>query len=200
MGQTAEELRAQLGQQRAEVSRDLDAIGDHIIPSRIMQRRTSAARQRFTDMKERVMGVAESSVDEVRHLGEAGTETVTGSVATAVHGTRSAAEGNPLAMGLVAFGAGLVAATVFPASRTERQLAQQAQPALEKAASEVGPAVSHVVEEMKPAAQEAVADLKDAGKEAVAAVKEEASSAATEAKSDATEAMRQVKGGGAPTG
>jgi hypothetical protein len=200
MGQTAEELRAQLGAQRAEVSRDLDAIGDHISPTRIIQRRRSAARQRFTDMKDRVMGVAESSVDEARHFGGAATDTVSGSVATAVHGTRSAAEGNPLALGLVAFGAGLVAATVFPASRTERQLAEQAQPALEKAVSEVGPAARHVVDELKPAAQEAVADLKDAGKEAVAAVKEEASTAATEAKAEATQAVRQAKGSGAPSG
>ena len=146
MGQTAEELRAHIGEQRTDISRDLTAIGDHISPSRIVQRRRAAARRRVTELKDRVMGVADSSVEDVRHLGVSAAHTVADSASTAMHQTRVAAEGNPLAMGLVAFGAGLVAATVFPASRTERQIAQQAQPALQKAVGEAGPAARHAVD------------------------------------------------------
>ena len=80
------------------------------------------------------MGSAESSVDAVRDAGTSAATTLTDSASTVVHGTRRAAEGNPLAMGLVAFGAGLVAATIFPATRAERDIAERAQPALEKAA------------------------------------------------------------------
>ena len=58
MGQTAEELRGQLVYQRAEVSRDLDAIGDRVSPHRMVERRQAAVRQRFTDIKERVMGIS----------------------------------------------------------------------------------------------------------------------------------------------
>jgi hypothetical protein len=164
MGQTAEELRGQLVMQRAEVSRDLDAIGDRVSPHRMVERRQAAVRQRFADVKERVMGSAESSVGAVHDAGA------------------SAAAGNPLAMGLMAFGAGLVAATLFPATRTERDLAERAQPALEKAASEAGPAARHVVEELKPAADDAVAELRETAMHAVSSVKEQAADAASETK------------------
>ena len=139
MGQTAEELRGQLGEQRAEISRDLDAIGDRVSPQRMVERRQAAVRQRVSDIKDTVMGTAESSVDTVRDAGTSAATTVTDSASTVVDGTRHAAEGNPLAMGLVAFGAGLVAATIFPATRTERDLAAHAQPALEHAAAQAAP-------------------------------------------------------------
>jgi len=180
MGQTAEELRGQLVYQRAEISRDLDAIGDRVSPHRMMERRQAAVRRRFGDIKERVMGSTESSIDVVRDAGASAATALTDSASSVVHGTRNAAEGNPLAMGLIAFGAGLVAATVFPATRTERDIAERAQPALEKAASEAGPAARHVVEELKPAAQEAVADLRDSAMEAASSVKQQAADAASE--------------------
>ena len=182
MGQTAEELRGQLVMQRAEVSRDLDAIGDRVSPHRMVERRQAAVRQRFADVKERVMGSAESSVDVVHDAGASAAATLTDSASSVAQGTRRAAEGNPLAMGLMAFGAGLVAATLFPATRTERDLAERAQPALEKAAAEAGPAARHVVEELKPAADDAVAELRETAMHAVSSVKEQAAEAASETK------------------
>ena len=182
MGQTAEELRAQLVDQRAELTRDLDAIGDRVSPHRMVERRQAAVRQRFTEIKERVMGSAESSVDAVHDASASAAARLTDSASSVAHGTRRVADGNPLAMGLVAFGAGLVAATLFPATRTERDLAERAQPALEKAASEAAPAARHVVEELKPTAQDAVADLRDTAMDAVSGVREHAADAASETK------------------
>ena len=189
MGQTAEELRGQLVSQRAEISRDLDAIGDRVSPHRMVERRQAAVRRRVSDIKERVMGSAESTVDAVRDAGASATTTLTDSASSVVHGTRNAAEGNPLAVGLIAFGAGLVAATVFPTTRTERDIAERAQPVLEKAASEAAPAARHVVDELKPAAQEAVADLRESAVEAASSVKDHAVEAASETKQEAQQAL-----------
>ncbi len=182
MGQTAEELRGQLATQRTEISRDLDAIGDRVSPHRMVERKQAAVRQRFSDFKENVMGSAESSVDAVRDAGASAATTLTDSASSVAHTTRHAAEGNPLAVGLIAFGAGLVAATVFPASRKERELAERAQPMLEKAASEAVPAARHLVEELKPAAQEAVADLRESAMDAASSVKDQAVEAASDTK------------------
>src|SRR5689334_22184261 len=135
MGQTAEELRGRLANQRAEIGRDLDAIGDRVSPHRMVERKQAAVRQRFSDVKDRVMGSAETSVDALRDAGASAAASLSDSASSVVHGTRDAAEGNPLAVGLIAFGAGLVAAAVFPATRTERDIAERAQPMLEKAAS-----------------------------------------------------------------
>ena len=115
------------------------------------------------------MGSAEPSVDAASSVAQ---------------GTRHVADGNPLAMGLVAFGAGLVAATLFPATGTERDLAARAQPTLEKAAAEAGPAARHVVDELKPAAQGAVTDLRETAMDAVSNVKEHAADAASDTKSE----------------
>jgi len=180
MGQTAEELRGQLVHQRGEISRDLDAIGDRVSPTRMIERRQAAVRQRVGGMKERLMGAAEASIDTVRAAGASAHDSASG----VLHSTATVAEGNPLAMGLVAFGAGLVAASLFPATRAERDLAEHAQPALEKAASQAGPAARHIAEDVKPAAQDAVADLRDSAKDAVDNVKDQAAEAASEAKSE----------------
>lgn len=182
MGQTAEELRGQLVYQRAEVSRDLEAIGDRVSPHRMVERRQAAVRRRFADVKERVMGSAEVSVGAVQDVGASAAATLTDSASSVVQGTRNAAEGNPLAMGLVAFGAGLIAATLFPATQTERDLAERAQPVLEKAATEAGPAARHVVDELKPSAHDAVADLRETAMDAVSNVKEQAADAASDTK------------------
>jgi hypothetical protein len=180
MGQTAEELRGQLVSQRAEIGRDLDAIGDRVSPHRMVERKQAALRQRVGNVRDRVMGSVETSVDAVRDAGASAATSVGDSASTVVHGTRSAAEGNPLAVGLVAFGAGLVAAALFPATRAERDIAERAQPMLEKAASEAVPAARHVVEELEPAAQEAVADLRESAMDAASSVKEQAVGAAAE--------------------
>jgi len=184
MGQTAEELRRQLIDQRADVSRDLDVIGDRVSPHRMVERRQAAVHQRFTNIKDRVMGSAEVSVDVVHDATATAATALTDSASSVAQGTRHVAEGNPLAMGLVAFGAGLVAATLFPATRTERDLAERAQPALEQAASAAGPAARQVVDELKPAAQEAVADLRETATDAITTVKEKAADAASEAKNE----------------
>jgi len=155
----------------------------------MIERRQAAARRRFGDIKDRVMGSAEASVDAVHDAGASAATTVTDTASSVVHGTRSAAEGNPLAMGLIAFGAGLVAATVFPATRTERDMAQRAQPTLDKAAAQAGPAARQVVEELKPAAQEAVTDLRDSAMDAASSVKEQAVDASTEAKQEAQQGL-----------
>jgi len=190
VGQTAEELRGQLANQRAEVGRDLDAIGDRVSPHRMVERKQAAVRQRIGGIKDRVMGSAESSVEAMREAGASAAASLSDSASTVAHGTRDAAGGNPLAMGLIAFGAGLVAATVFPATRAERDMAERAQPMLERAAAEAVPAARHVMEELEPTAQEAVADLRESAKDAASSVKEQAVGAATEAKEASQRAIQ----------
>jgi hypothetical protein len=192
MGQTAQELRQQLGEQRADISRDLNAIGDRVSPGRIVERRQAAIRQKVSGLKDKVMGAADSSAHAVRHAGDSASSALTDSASNLMHGTVDAAEGNPLAMGLVAFGAGLVVATLFPASRTERHLAQHAQPALEQAAAEAAPAARHLIDDIKPAAQDAIADLRDSATDSLETVKQHATDATAETADEAKNAVRDT--------
>jgi gas vesicle protein len=127
-----------------------------------------------------------------------GADSATSSVSGAVHSVsdtaRQRTEGNPLAVGLVAFGAGLVAATLFPATRREEALAERAQPRLEDAATKMAPAAQQVVEELKPAATDAVEELKDEAKEAAQNVTGEAKDKAKETAASARSAASSAKG------
>lgn len=195
MGQTAEDLRAQLAEQRDDVSRDLEVIGDRVSPGRMVERRQAAMRMRFGDIRDRVMGAADTSRHSVHDTMSSGVSTARDSVTGVADRTTHATEGNPMAMGLVAFGAGLVMATLFPATRTEQRAAAKAQPTLENAAGEIGPEARGVIGDMKeeiaPMAKEAVSEVAETAKEAAGHVKEDAAGAARQT---SEEAKYQAKG------
>ena len=46
MGKTAEELRFEIAQQRVDLTRDFEMIGDRVSPSRMVERRTAAQRMK----------------------------------------------------------------------------------------------------------------------------------------------------------
>ena len=194
MGQTAEDLRTQLAEQRGDISRDLEAIGDRVSPGRMVERRQAAVRMRFGEMRERVMGAADTTQHGMRDTVSSGVSTARDGVSGAAEGTIHATEGNPLAMGLVAFGAGLVMATLFPATRAEQRAAAKAQPTLENAAEQAGPKVRELAGEMKdevaPAAEEAVSEVKESAKQAAQNLKDEAKDAASQT---GDEAKREAK-------
>ncbi len=75
--------------------------------------------------------------------------------------------GNPLAVGLIAFGAGLVAASLIPASEAEKQAGQK-----------IADHSEGIVEKAKESLQDVGQDLTDSARESVQQVKETARDAA----------------------
>ena len=118
MGQDTEELSttpADIESTRDNLSRDIDELTDKISPSRVMERRKQAARGRLGSLRDSLMGSASSARDSVSSAGTSTTSSVSSasgaasSAATgAVDAIGSKAQGNPLAAGLVAFGAGML--------------------------------------------------------------------------------------------
>ena len=115
---------------------------------------------------------------------------VSDSASSTVDTLAERAQGNPLAAGLVAFGAGMVISALLPASEKETRLAHQAveaakehgQPVLEEAKS-VG---QQVGADLKDSAVESAQQVKDTAQESVATVKAEGQSSAQTVKDDAT--------------
>src|SRR4051794_6903436 len=113
-------------------------------------------------------------------------------VQEAPQAVRRQPRGNPLAAGLIAFGAGWLVSSLLPASRQEQRLAQQA---TEKAA-EVGrpladkarEAAVEVKDNLQEPAQQAVASVKDTATEAGRTVVDEGKSAAQDAHANTREA------------
>ena len=205
MGKTAEELRSEIVQQRQDLSRDFEMIGDRVSPARMVERRTEAAKGRVRRMKEAVMGSAEdigsTASDRIGSVRDSAGDVVGGVggvVSDAPHRIEDGARGNPLAAGMVAFGLGLLAATVLPSTRKERQLTREVQPQLEHAAQVAMEAGKDVAHEMQPAVQQAGSELGDVAKDAAAQVqqtaKEHASSAAETAKDAGHDVADRARG------
>ncbi|MFS0854651.1 DUF3618 domain-containing protein [Microbacterium sp. 179-I 3D4 NHS] len=184
MTDSPEALRAEIERTRNELGRDTDALVDKVTPSKIVDRQKGKLKNALGSVRDRVMGVADDAGSAIggagSSIGGAGSHAAEG-VGNAAHRVAAKAEGNPLAVGLIAFGAGLLAASLMPASEKEKDLAagvkEQAQP---------------LVEEAKSVAQDIGSNLQEPVKEAVQNVKDTASDAAAHVTSDVKEATGQV--------
>jgi gas vesicle protein len=103
-------------------------------------------------------------------------------------------QGNPLAAGFIAFGAGLLLGSILPRTRAERQ----AEPAVlrERIVEPVKDKASETAREM---GQEVRQSLQPAGEEAVQSVRSTASEAAHQVKQRAQESAERVKDEAGPS-
>ena len=124
MSTDPDQIRSEIEQTQRELSADVDALTDKISPQRIVERRVRGTRTAMTNVKDRIMGstsdayqTAGSAASGVRESAgtrvSAARDTVAGTASSAVDTVRSApdtarrsTQGNPLAAGLIAFGAG----------------------------------------------------------------------------------------------
>ncbi len=195
-----EVIRAQIEQTRESLSDDVNALADEVNPKNIVHRQTSKVTGALGSVKDRVMGSAsdaQSAAGDTLHAAGDTMHSVGSSVGSTVTGTPTQVarrtQGNPLAAGLIAFGAGLLVASLMPVSEKERRLADQvkdkAQPLVEEAKEVAQDAAEH----LKPAAQDAAQSVKQAAQDAASTVKEEGQSAAVDVRNDAQEARQTVQ-------
>jgi hypothetical protein len=112
---------------------------------------------------------------------------------------RQQARGNPLAAGLIAFGAGWLISSLLPASRREQELADQAkQQATQVAQDKVQPVAQQVTgevrENLREPAQQAVESVKSTAQDAGQTVVEQGKSAAQDVQGRAQDAAGTVRG------
>jgi hypothetical protein len=208
-------IRRQIEDTRRELSYDVDALNEKVNPSRVMDRRVTAAKGRMTNLKEKVMGSAQdttataqykaqNAAGTVQDVASSAADSVQNAASTAVGAVQQApdtvvrqTQGNPLAAGLIAFGVGWLVSSLLPATEKERQLAQQAESAVKEhkdmllepakeAAQEIG-------DQLKPAAQQAVESVKSTAQDAAETVKQEGQSAAQEVQGQAEQAKQTVQ-------
>ncbi len=203
---TEEQLTRDIEHRRAELSRDLDALTDKISPSQIVERRKEAARGKLRGVRDKVMGTAQDTRQSLASAGSGAGGSVSGAasgVASSVTDTahsakdtlQSQTEGNPLAAGLIAFGAGWLVSSLMPVSEKESRAAQQLvetakdSPLMEEARSlgqEVG-------QNLKESAAEAAQEVKSTAQESVETVKQEGQSSAETVKSEGQERAQNVQ-------
>ena len=115
MGQSAEELRYEIADTRAELGQTLDAIGDRVSPGRMIERRKNRFVVGMRSAKDRIMGTATDAGHAVTEGAQGVGEGIADTAGSAVDTVRSApqaarqqAQGNPVMAGAVAFGLGFL--------------------------------------------------------------------------------------------
>lgn len=193
MSQTPEEIRADIDRTRNEVSGDVDALGEKLSPSSMVDRQTERVKGRIGDVKDRIFG-SDSPGDSGR-VGQMGDRV--GQVGDDVkHGAEHAvqkAKGNPLAVGLIAFGVGALIASLIPASDKEKEVAGKVKDSAEPLVEGAKDAAQEMGEHLKEPAQEAAQSVKETAQGAGEHVKADAQGAAEDVRSDADEARQRVQ-------
>ena len=181
---TPDQIRMDIERTRRELGGDVDALADKVTPSKIVQRQTDKVKSALGSVSKRVMGAASNAGDAV--------SSATDTVGELPHQAANTAKGNPMAVGLIAFGLGWLAASLVPASDKEKELAGSLKEAAQPFISEVTDAAKEVAENLREPAQEAVAAVKESATDAVEEVKSAAQDAAGDVKDEAQSAKDTV--------
>jgi hypothetical protein len=221
-----EQIRAEIERTQATLGQDVDALTEKVTPTKIVGRRVDRVRSTMGRWKENVMGATptgsggltsadQGAADRASGIVSQAAQSVSGTAATAASnvsdaassGTqalqeapqaiRQQARGNPLAAGLIAFGAGWLVSSLLPASRKEQQLAGQAKDKAQQVGPPVAQTVGQVADEMKEnlrePAQQAMESVKSTAAEAGQTVAEEGKVAARQVQSRAQDATGTVR-------
>jgi ElaB/YqjD/DUF883 family membrane-anchored ribosome-binding protein len=189
MGQNTEELTptpADIEATRSNLTRDIDELTDKVSPARVMDRRKQPAKGRIGSVRDKVMGSASHASDKLSGSTSSATGSVTDGASSALDTIEARAQGNPLAAGLVAFGAGMLISALIPASDKEAQVAQRAV----EAAKEHG---QPVVDQAKSVGQEMGQNLKESATDAAQEVKATAQDSAQNVKQETQSSAQTVK-------
>lgn len=200
MSENPDEIRADIEETRRRLGSNVDAVADKVTPSHVVQRQTDKLKDAVfgvkDSVKDKVMGATDSMTDKV----QAGTGSASDSMSragSAVGETpqkiTTKAQGNPIAAGLIAFGAGLLAASLIPASEKERVAADNLKTAAEPLTAQVTDAAKDVAQGLKEPAQEAMENVKTTATEAAQNVKAEGQDVAGDVKGKATDAKDNVR-------
>src|SRR5688572_23183280 len=121
--ESPEQIRADIEATRSELGADVDALADKVTPSKIVDRQKGKVKEAFGNVKNRLMGAA----DDAKYGASSTLHDAGSGISDAKDRVVAKAEGNPLAVGLIAFGVGLVVASLIPASEKEKDVAGSVQ-------------------------------------------------------------------------
>jgi uncharacterized protein YjbJ (UPF0337 family) len=199
MAEEPDRLRQNIENTRASLTRDVDMLADKTSPTRVAQRRWSAvkekvmgssehARHAAADTTSSAMSTVQDKAGTVQDKAGEAAHQAADSVKNAPRAVAQQTQGNPLAAGIIAFGVGMLAATVIPVTDVERRAGRQ----LKDNAGDLTDRVKDVAVEMKDdlsgSVQQAVGQVKETATDAAQTTKDQAQSSAQ----DATDRTKQA--------
>jgi gas vesicle protein len=186
MAQEPERLRRDIEGTRASLTRDVDLLAEKTSPRQ-------AARRQWTTVKEKVMGTADQARDTTGDKAAAVKDKVSDRAHDTADAVRSApqavvrqAQGNPIAAGVIAFGVGMLAATLIPVTEAERRAGRQIRDNSDELTDQIKDKAAELGSELKTDLQEAATQVKETAQDA-------AQNTGNQAQSSAQDAGEQVK-------
>ncbi|MGV8845996.1 DUF3618 domain-containing protein [Tessaracoccus sp.] len=201
-----EEIRRDIERTRAELSHNVNALGDSTSPSNIARGQVDKVRESAASLKERVfgapenpddggvMGDARSAVDDVAGSAAGVVAEARDAVSDAPRKVRSGTRGNPMAAGLIALGIGALVGGLIPSSRREHEAVQQLKDASQPLMDEVKQMAMDAKDKLQPLAQEAAESVKVLAQEAGEQVKQDATQAKDTVTDQARSSVDNVRG------
>ena len=185
-------IRRDIAGTRRDMDRTLDQIEGRVSPRRIAERRTERVKGGWQRTRARVMGSIPStggSGGGVRETGQQAADRAREAPQRIEEGTR----GNPLAAGLIAFGAGLLAASALPKTQKEHEAAQAATERLQPLKEELTEAGKDVASNVQEHAKEAAQHTQETAKDAAASVQEDAKGSAQSLRDESKDRASSVR-------
>jgi len=196
MSENPDAIRSDIEATRARLGTNVDAVADKVTPSNIVHRQTDKVKDAVFGVKEKIMGAADDATatlhtraehtgNAMGHAGEA--------ISDAPQQVKTKTQGNPLAAGLIAFGAGMLLSSLIPASEKEREAADALKTAAEPLTTELTEAAKDMAQGLKEPAQEAMENVKTTATDAAEHVKTEGQYAAADVRAEGQRAATEAK-------
>lgn len=180
MDERTEELRRDMDERRSAISDTVDQIENRVNPGHVAARQRHKVTTRVTQWKDTIMGQPTDGgkTDRVSERAGEFAESVRHAPETLERRTK----GNPIAVGLIAVGAGALIASLLPETRQERRMARS-----------MGPEIRQAADEVKDVGKDIADDARQSVEEGMQRVQEGARSAGQEVADDAREAGERVR-------
>lgn len=215
-----DEIRADIERTRAELSDNVDALADTANPKNIARRQAGRVKQAAVGVKEHIMGSSDDDTDsgrvgdakyavqdkaadakyavqdkaaEAKYALQDKASAVGDAVSNAPAQVKQRARGNPLAAGLIAFGAGLLVSGLIPSSEKEKEAVSTLQEKVEPLKEKATEAAKEVASNLQEPAQEAAQSVKETAAQGVQNVKDEGASAKQDVQGQVQDSAETVK-------
>jgi uncharacterized protein YegP (UPF0339 family) len=204
MTKDTDQIREEIRVTREDLSSNVNALGESVRPGNVARRQVDKVRDAALSTKDRVMGAAPDlgsarsstagTVGDAKASITDAASTTADTLSSSPQLVRSKTQGNPLAAGLIAFGAGWLISSLIPASEREQQAALKAKQSAAPLAHEAANIARQSAENLREPAQHAVQSVQQTAAEALENTTQEGTSAVQDVKSDAQDAVSSVQG------
>ncbi|MDI6104908.1 DUF3618 domain-containing protein [Actinoplanes sp. NEAU-A12] len=206
MAEEPDRLKRDIENTRASLTRDVDLLAEKTSPRQV-------AKRRWTAVKEKVMGTTEDTTyaarqqahrvsDKASELTDAASQKAsalsdaTGEKASAAadrvrqapQAVARQTQGNPLAAGIIAFGVGLLTASLMPVTEAERRAGQQLKEHSGDLTDKVKDVAGDLKDELGGTVQQAAGQVRETARDAAQTTKETARSDAQDVRQQARHA------------